>query len=87
MQETRGSGRGCGDIIFDDSASHTVIMQQLPTNNHDDQNTTTTRALAGERVGPPSTAPTLRGASGMRVGCAQLRRLVCSPRIGVLCDG
>ena len=37
----------------------------------------------GERVGPRA-PPTLRGASGVRVGCVKLRRWVHSPRIGVL---
>ena len=37
----------------------------------------------GERVGPRA-PPTLRGTSGVRVGCVQLRGRVHSPRIGVL---
>ena len=48
---------------------------------HPYQNTTS-RALPGGAG--PRAPPTLRDASGARVGCVQQRRWVQSPRIGVL---
>ena len=76
VQETRGSGGGCGDIFFD-MGCHSGF-QRLPGHSHG--RNTTSRALPEERV-EPRAPPALGDASRVRVGCTPLRCWAHSPRV------
>ena len=79
MQELRGSGRGCGDIVFE--RAHSAIQRQQKNN------VTKTRLLEhcrGSELDLDQGILEIKGVSGVRVGTIYLHRWIHSPVVGIL---